>query len=138
MADSITMAILHEMDLAQLLACHNSIPGVLVLSRLSDPGTGRKRVEIALERAEHKLVRAPGGHRVVPLSTGVRTGRRITSVASNPRKPTGASHARYELYRVGMTMREYIEAAMATGITRKKARKDLYSDINHGYITVTE
>lgn len=47
--------------------------------------------------------------------SGVTDPRIIVSVAPNPKRPGSASHARYELYRVGMT----VDEAIAAGVRRE-------------------
>lgn len=55
-------------------------------------------------------VREPRAQR--PSTTDPRV---IVSVAPNPKRPGSASHARYELYRVGMT----VDEAIAAGVKRE-------------------
>ena len=53
-------------------------------------------------------------------------------VESNPKRPSGKSHARFELYKTGMTTEEYIAAVG----DRSKATADLKWDEERKYIEV--
>ena len=145
MADSVTEAILEELTPPQMVELYCQLPGVTPVSRFSDRTTGKARLRLALERTEMKLARGEGGARIVPLAAvNAARGpgalqRRITVLATtNPKRPSGASHARFALYRTGMTMAEYVEAAVRTGVSRPKALKDIYHDRDHGHIAVTD
>lgn len=52
----------------------------------------------------------------------------ITSVAPNPKKAGSASHARYALYAVGMTVDQFVAAGGTTG--------DVKWDLQKGFITL--
>ena len=52
----------------------------------------------------------------------------IVSVAPNPKKITSASHARYELYKVGQTIDEFLKAGGTTA--------DVNWDIDRGFVVV--
>lgn len=52
----------------------------------------------------------------------------ITAIAPNPKRPGSASHARYELYTVGMT----VDQAVAAGLTSA----DIRHDEGKGFITL--
>lgn len=54
----------------------------------------------------------------------------IDSVKPNPKKPSSASWARYELYRVGMTVDEFVAAGGTTA--------DVKWDLDKGFITIRE
>lgn len=148
MTDTVTLTILEELATPQMVAIYNDLPGARQVSRFSDRTTAAKRLEMALATAGMKLARvegAPGEVRVVPVGAASNTRgpgaleKTITVLAeTNPKRAGSASHARFALYRTGMTVVSYIEAAMATGISRAKARKDVYWDREHGYISVTE
>lgn len=147
MTDTVTLAILAQMTTAQMVEHYNEIPGIRQVSRFSDATTGRKRLELALEAAELKLARIegqPGVFRVVPVTAASATRhegallKRIRVLVPNPKRVGTASHTRFGLYRDGMTVTEYIEAAIATGVNRPKARKDIYHDRDKGLIRVEE
>lgn len=52
----------------------------------------------------------------------------IAGVVSNPKKPGSATHARFELYRPGMT----VDQVCALGVTTA----DVRYDVDHGFITL--
>lgn len=147
MTDTVTLAILSELSLEDMVRFFNDVPGVRQVSRFSDPTTGRSRLALALERAEMKLARLPGvvgQYRIVPVGAATNTRgpgalqRRITVLRRNPKRKGSASHARFALYRRGMTVAEYVAAAEATGVSHRKALKDVYYDRDKGYIGIEE
>lgn len=146
--DRVTESILEEATEVQLVELHNLVPGVRPATRLGDRSTAKARVRLALERAGCKAARIegrPSVYRVVPQDAesdlrgpGALRRRIRLLVTENPKRPTGRSHARFALYRDGMTMEEYIDAAVATGVSRERARRDIYHDREHGFIETCE
>lgn len=53
----------------------------------------------------------------------------ITFVTPNPKRPGSASHTRFELYKVNMTVTQAIDAGLTTG--------DIVHDSSRGFITLT-
>lgn len=147
--DGVTEGILREASPEDLVSLHNSIPGVRQVSRLGDPSTARARLRLALERAGLKLARArpreTGRYRTVPESAINQSGGSIVRqkrirllVTENPKRPGSKCHARYLLYRDGMTLGEYIEAVEALGRTSWSAWMDIYCDRDRGFIEIQE
>lgn len=61
----------------------------------------------------------------------------ITVLAeANPKREGSSAHARFALYKKAKTVGEYIDACVAAGHERRKARLDLRHDIEHGYIAI--
>lgn len=60
----------------------------------------------------------------------LRDDRRVATVVPNPKRPGSASHARFELWRPGMTISE----ARAAGLTAG----DVVHDISKGFITLED
>ena len=50
-------------------------------------------------------------------------------VDANPKRPWGAAYRRFEIYRTGMTVREFLDAGGTRG--------DLWYDQDHDFIRVT-
>jgi hypothetical protein len=149
--DSVTRAILEELTPLQMAELHNQLPGVRPVTRFSDRSTAQARLRLALERAGMKLARtervpiADGGARIVPVDAASNLRgpgaclRRITVLATEcPKRRGSASAVRWALYRSGMTIEEYIVAATATGVSRPKARRDVYHDRDQGFISISE
>lgn len=61
-------------------------------------------------------------------------------VSENPKRPSGKSYKRFNLYKNGMTVAAYCEAAAkfeeADGNTARHYMKDIKWDIEHGFIEV--
>ncbi len=147
-----SLRVLWGMSREDMLQVYNSIEGVRPVSRFTDATTAKTRVIRALDERGLKLARVsgqPGKWRIVPvhLATDLSRGNSLLKTIHilsrdeegrivNPK--TGASLDRFNLYREGMTMLEYIDAAMATGIKRYHARRDIYHDCAKGYIEVRE
>lgn len=72
--------------------------------------------------------KAPAGPR--PAAPAMDDPRVITKVIPNPKKPSGASYARYALYQRGMTVAEFLRAG---GI-----RGDIQHDVSKDFITISE
>lgn len=68
----------------------------------------------------------PREKHVRPPAPRMNDPRKIVSVAQNPKKVGSASHARYEFYRVGMTVSE----ALAAGVSKE----DIAWDSKKGFI----
>jgi hypothetical protein len=61
----------------------------------------------------------------------------ITYLAPNPKRdPNSKTHRKYNLFRVGMSVKEVEEAFVANNWPRMKARNQLRWDIEHGYVTL--
>lgn len=60
----------------------------------------------------------------------IRDDRRVLAVVPNPKRPGSASHARYELWKVGMTITEARVAGLTSG--------DVQHDISKGFITLED
>lgn len=73
---------------------------------------------------------APAPREPRATRTGVTDPRVIVSVVPNPKRPGSASHARYELYRVGMT----VDEAIAAGVKREDIAWDSAS--SRGFIAL--
>jgi hypothetical protein len=59
----------------------------------------------------------------------------ITKLAPNPKRdPNSKTHRKYNLFKVGMSVKEVEEAFVAAGWPRMKARNQLRWDIEHGYV----
>jgi hypothetical protein len=59
----------------------------------------------------------------------------ITYLAPNPkRNPDSKTHKKYNLFQVGMSVKEVEEAFVAHNWGRMKARNQLRWDIEHGYV----
>jgi hypothetical protein len=59
----------------------------------------------------------------------------ITYLAPNPkRNPNSKTHRKYNLFKVGMSVKEVEEAFVANNWPRMKARNQLRWDIEHGYV----
>jgi hypothetical protein len=141
--DGITEAILEEAEDFQLVELHNLIPGVRPVTRLGDRTTAKARIRLALERAGCRAARVTGRptvYRVVPQDAATRPReRRIrVLVSENPKRSHGKSYHRFNLYRDGMTVGEYLDLATATGISLFRARMDVYTDRDHGFIALEE
>lgn len=129
---------LDRLEVAQLIQIYNSVAKRPV-TRMSDKTTAVKRTRMALEEAGMDYVIEKGEVVVRPLEAQGRPGdsRRITAVAENPKRPGSASHARFGMYRVGMTVGEYVDLAVKnTGVPRAKAIRDIRWDSAHGYVTL--
>lgn len=68
---------------------------------------------------------ASAGHRIAVL------------VKQNPKVPNRKAHARFALYKDGMTVAAYQEAVKAAGHPFKIAAADLLWDQRHGFISLT-
>lgn len=67
------------------------------------------------------------------------TGVITLKVTGNPKRPTGKSHKRFDLYKPGQTVAEYVQAVVASGLpgaTKRLAHDDLRWDAAHGFIEV--
>lgn len=73
---------------------------------------------------------APAPREPRAARTGVTDPRVIVNIVPNPKRPGSASHARYELYRAGMT----VDEAIAAGVKREDIAWDSAS--SRGFITL--
>lgn len=56
--------------------------------------------------------------------------------AANPKAPGSKSHARWALYKTGMSVAAYFAAVKAAGQLQRAARADLAWDVAHGTIAI--
>lgn len=124
-----------------LAVIYNSVSDRQV-SKFSDHSTAVKRTLAALEARGRDIVnRGDGTFDVVDVSVtaAIRDGddRVITVTAErNPKGKGTKSARRFDLYRSGMTVADYIAATAPLGGGRRKAIRDIAWDIAHGFITV--
>lgn len=149
-AENINRKIIDTLSAAQMAEVYNRIPGVRQVTRFSDRTTAEARLRLALTTHGQKLARTehvPGyaGVRVVPMAAAselrglAALEKKITVlVDENPKRPGSASARRFAIYCTGMTVEDYVSAAEDSGVNRPKARKDVYWDRDHGYISVSE
>ncbi len=52
----------------------------------------------------------------------------------NPKRENSASHARFAIYKTGMTVEAYITQCVADGQLRRAARADIDWDVKHKFI----
>ncbi len=102
---------LSEMTIQQLTDLYNAKSGKAPISKFRSKGEAVRRAKALL---------AQGG--------GREDSRVITHVAENPKRPGSASHARYALYGVGMSVSDFIAAG--------GRRADVNWDLSHGFIRV--
>jgi hypothetical protein len=57
-------------------------------------------------------------------------------VTGNPKRPSGASHARFNLHKNGITVAEYVQRSVEAGNKASLAHDDLRWDAQHGFIEV--
>lgn len=88
-----------------------------------------KPAKVKKEKAA-KVAKAPGSNVKIGLDAV------ISAVVANPKGKGSRSFARFELYRNGATVGEYIDACVAAGFTAKDAKADLSWDRRKGFITI--
>ena len=123
--DRLSTAQFSQAQVILAVAPDPSPEAVVVLEKLV--GRPIKR-ELPQEPAAQRKPRAPSAPR-----GAARRGndpRVVATVAPNPKKPSSASWARYELYRVGMTVDEFVAAGGTTA--------DVKWDLEKGFITLAE
>jgi hypothetical protein len=59
-------------------------------------------------------------------------------VEKNPKRESSASHARFAIYKNGMTVGQYLAACEAAKHNTRAARSDISWDQEHGYIELTD
>lgn len=95
----------------------------------------RAAAEAKVKAAEAKKpAKAKAEPKVDPMLTKKVT--IATEGKKNPKKEGSKSHARFALYKDGMTVQAYLEASVAAGQDRKAARADLKWDTDHGFVTI--
>lgn len=110
-----------QADVVMSLASDPSPQAVTIIERLV--GQPITRPDPSRPRPAAKP-RAPRAKRTVIDN------RVIATVAPNPKRPGSASHARYELYRTGVTVTELLKSGLTTG--------DITHDTRKGFITFEE
>lgn len=105
---------LDHADVVMSLSRDATVDGVVILEALIGKAITREAPKPATTPRTPKVSRTttPG---VFSDTT------RITEVGENPKKPGSASHARFALYRAGMTVAE----ALAAGVTKGDVRWDM-------------
>jgi hypothetical protein len=134
---------LNALTNVQLAAVYNNVADRQV-SKFSDHSTAVKRTLTALEAKGYDFTVDDDGATVTvgPVGTlapvrRAREGddRTITVVAdSNPKAKGSKSARRFGLYKTGMTVGQYVEAASKIGGGRRKAIRDITWDTAHGFI----
>lgn len=66
----------------------------------------------------------------------VDTTKRIGLLTANPKKPGAKAHARFALYKEGMTVGEYQLACKGAGFSVRNATADIAWDVKHGFIKI--
>lgn len=103
-----------QADVVMTLADDPTVLGVDVIEALVGKPIVRRR------KAEH-VARTKGVRRSVTVRR--EDTRRIARVADNPKKPGSASHMRFALYRVGMTVSEFLAAGGTMGDVKWDAER---------------
>jgi len=123
---------------AQLADVYNSVAERHV-TKFSDHSTAVKRTQLALEAVSMDFTVDGDTITVGPLRSPGREGdaRIITvMVEKNPKTLGSKSHARFGMYKTGMTVGDYVAAVIRSGRARRLAIRDITWDREHGYITV--
>lgn len=137
-----TLQRLQPLDRDQLLVLYN-MASERKLTRFAETRTARRRTRLALEDRGLDFIHhygQPVEFEVVPAEVADTVRRPVDAriitvlVRPNPKRPGTACHARYDLYRDGMSGGEYVRLAMATGVSRRKAMRDLDCDSTLGKI----
>lgn len=123
---------------AQLVVVYN-LASERHVSKFSDHSTAVARTASALEKIGQDF-RLNEDETVSLVEIGtLHPDTRIVTVLSeaNPKAFKSKSHARFALYRTGMTVGDYIEAVKKHGRTRRVAMRDIDWDLKHGYISLS-
>lgn len=113
---------LDQADVVLSLAADATPMGVVCIETLIGRPITR---ELPASARAPRAPRAPKGAAVRRADS-----RRILTVVPNPKKPGSKSHARFEAYRVGMT----VDQAVAAGLTMD----DIRHDVARGFITLED
>lgn len=95
-----------QADVVMSLAADSSLIGISVIETI---------VGKPIERRRASSTPRVAGTRAPRVSVPKNDPRKIVFVGPNPKKVGSASHARFELYRVGMTVSEFVAAGGTTG-----------------------
>lgn len=144
MANVRTMPLTTRLDRltnADLVHVYNSV-SALKVSKFSDHSTAVARTEKVLTTAGRDFTLVDGvvtiwSPEARPMDNGdMRT---ITILSKgNPKQLRSKSHARFELYRNGMTVGQYVRAVGELGRKRRVAIRDIFWDIEHEHISLTD
>lgn len=131
---------LERLTNSQLAEVYNAV-SERKITKFSDHTTAVKRTELALDAAEQDFTLHEG--RVTIGKSGATPKgdqRRITVLAEkNPKRPGTAAHARFELYKTGQTVEDFVAACMKKfGDKRSKPIRDIGWDISMKFIRVED
>jgi hypothetical protein len=89
----------------------------------------------AVETPEVETTAKPAKKRYASIAVLANPNAVITKLAPNPKRdPNSKTHKKYNLFKVGLSVKEVEEAFVAAGWPRMKARNQLRWDIEHGYV----
>lgn len=127
---------------AQLAEIYNLVSERKV-TKFADHSTAVKRTQLALETAgkdfsfDGEVVAIVDAGAPVATAKSPNLGKRIRILSEGNPKAKGSKAARrFDMYKNGMTVADYIKLVLAGGETRRKAVRDIGHDTEHGFISL--
>lgn len=137
---------------ADLVKLYNELTGKDI-KKFTDRATAESRVTLVLKEFKKIIIGTADAPRLADAEIKVRSAAYKVShsddwkikllTTTNPKRETSDAHARFALYRDGMTVREYLDACAGLGqllngepMPTFRFRSDVKWDEEHGFISI--